>query len=509
MRRLLIILSAAACYLSLSGFECASTEMTTAKLALKNKDNAKAEEALSKEVAVRPTNAEAWMLLGDLYSDEQRYTDMNNAYAKALRDGNQPPLTTEQRYNIGVRLYNGWLTKYNAALDDLNKGADTKNTTLLRQGLALLDTADILRPNYPENTFLRSTIYRELSDESHENTELRRYVEMMAPTVDIGLRAGLALNMTESAVEAKLGTPSKKKVSDSTGGYLYFDNQKLWVYLSPVKGSKPRVDGWKVAPSSEPEFVSQLPYQIRSYPEYALGVAAYQAGEKDKSRYDEALKALDRVSKYDPDRTGVSDVVSRIYINTGRTAEAKSALEAQIRANPKDPSAYITYGNLLFTMSDYNGASKAFKDVLGLGLPDTDDKVQVALFNLGAVYKNWGRTLQDSVETANKGRASTAAQQTLYQAPLKEAMGYFERLKNVKAKDGDFTVMAELANIYEVLGDKAKVKATIKEIEGVQNMADNNTNANYWRALSRLYAIVNDVDKANAADAKAGQYEGK
>ncbi len=501
MRRFLIILAAVTCYLSLSGFDCASTEMTTAKLAVKAKDYAKAEAALTKEVTVRPTNGEAWLLLGDIYNDQGRYADMRNAYEKALRDGNQPAISAEDRNNVAVKLYNGWLTKYNAALDNFNKGVSGKENARFERALALLDTADILRPGYPENTFLRATIYREQSDQAREHEALGHYVELVEPNLNAGMASGLSLNMSQAAVQAKLGAPTRSKLSDSTGGWAYYSGKNLWVYYAPSKDGKPVVEGWRLISTPEPEMISQLPYQIRSYPEYALGIESYRAGEKDNSRYNDALRRLERVAKYDPERAGVSDVVSRIYVSTGRTAEAKSALEAQISANPSDPAPYITYGNLLFTAGDYNGAATYFKKVLGLGLPDSDDKVQIALFNLGAVYKNWGKDLQDSIQKLVKDRP-TAAQTAVYQQPLREAMTYFERLKNVKAKDGDFAIMAELANIYDVLGEKAKVKSTIKEIEAVEKLNDNENNPTYWVTLRRLYAITEDVDKSNAADRK-------
>jgi tetratricopeptide (TPR) repeat protein len=508
MRRLLIILSAVTCYFTVSGFDCASPEMTTAKMAIQHKEYSKAEESLTKEVTLHPANGEAWMLLGDTYFEQGRYADMRNAYEKALRDGNQPAITADQRRNVSVRLYNAWLSKYNGALDAFNKGLESKDNAAFQHALALLDTADMLRADYPENTFLRSTIYRELGDQGRERQELNKYVEALNSSIDAGVAAGISLNMTQQAVTAKLGAPTRTKVTDSTGGWAYYEPRKLWVYYAPAKSGEPRVEGWKVATAGEPEFISELPFQIRSYPEYALGVEAFRAGETDKSRYDEAQKLLQRVVRYDPDRAGVTDVLSRIYINTGRTAEAKAAIEEQMRLNPKDPTPYITYGNLLFSMNDYSGAATAFKQALGLGLPDSDEKMQIALFNLGAVYKNWGKQMQDSIEKVSKDHPSPAQVQA-FQAPLREAMGYFERLKTQKVKDGDFAVLAELANIYDVLGDKAKLNSTIKEIESIQNVGDNATNVTYWVTLRRLYAITEDVDKSNAADQKVKDLGGE
>ncbi len=101
LSRSLLLLCAATLYLALSGFECASSEVTTARVALKSKDYKRAEEALKKEVAALRGNVEAWLLLGDIYNDQSRWVEMDEAYAKAEAAPNAS-ISNSQRQDIAA-----------------------------------------------------------------------------------------------------------------------------------------------------------------------------------------------------------------------------------------------------------------------------------------------------------------------------------------------------------------------------------------------------------------------
>src|SRR5438034_4811024 len=50
----------------------------------------------------------------------------------------------------------------------------------------------------------------------------------------------------------------------------------------------------------------------------------------------------------------------------------------------------------------------------------------IALYDLGAVYKNWGAALQDSIRKVSNSKPSVA-QTEVYQRPLRESIRYFEQ----------------------------------------------------------------------------------
>jgi tetratricopeptide (TPR) repeat protein len=482
MRRTLFLLSVMTLFMSLSGFECASTEMTTAKVAIKGKDYKKAEEALRKEVAARPLNGQAWLMLGDIHFEQGRFVEMKNDYEKAVA-GTTPAISAEEKANIGLKVYKGWEERYNSAYRLYSKKD-------YAGALLQLDTADVLRPGFPENVYFRATVNAGLKDDPAAVRAYNTYIDVIRPEVEEGMKLGLALGMSQKGVEAKLGKPTKQNVVDSTGGFAYYDAQKLYVYFAPSnEGKGPRVEGWKFyRDNTTPEVIREVPVTLRSAPYVILGLAAEKRAE-----YDNALRYLQTVSRLDPE-SDVDRVVSNIYIKTNRTSEAIALLEQAMIQSPNDPTININLGNLLFQMENYTRAADEFKKVVNMKLERNDPNLHTALFNLGAVYKNWGAKMQKDA-----GSTPSKAQNDAIQKQLRESVTYFEQLRDVKPDD--FTVLAELGNLYEVLGEKAKVQSTVKLLEAVQSA--NADNKSYWRALSRLYAITGDIKKAEDADRKA------
>ncbi len=499
MRKVLVVLSAATVYMALSGFDCASTEMTTAKVALQRKDMAKAEENLKKEVAARPQNSEAWVLLGDIYEQQGRYTDMSEAYSRALV-ATQPTLKPEERSNISAKRYNLWLMNFNAALELRDSAETTGNRALFEQALGKVDTAMLLRPGYPDNYFVRAAIHQDLKDEAATAKANRDYIEAARADIDAGMKAGLALGLTAAQVESALGKPSAGQVTPDRGGFYRYPTNDLYVYFGPAAaGGAPVVEGWHYFnDDGTPEPIRAAQYTIRSAPYYALGVDAYYDGEKNPRSYDEALNYLQMVQKLDRQQEKIGQVIADIYMRTNRTDEARQSFQESIKANPNDPALYINYGTLLVGLKDYRAAITNFEKSLSLTKPG-EERHLTSLFNLGAVYKNWGASLQDSIKKVSNNRESKA-QQEVYAEKLRESLKYFEQYR--KAQGGtDFAVLSELANLYIVLGDEQKLRETIVTLEAVESR--NTGNRDYWQAMSRVYVIIGETAKAEAAQAKA------
>lgn len=504
LSRSLLLLCAATLYLALSGFECASSEVTTARVALKSKDYKKAEEALKREVAARPDNVEAWLLLGDIYNDQSRWVEMDQAYEKAETAPNAK-INDGQRQDIAARRYNGWLNKFNTALQNYNNGSYS-------QALKDLDSAEMLRENYPENIFLRSQVYLGLKDEAMVIKTNQQYTQVAGRDVDPGLGMGLALGLDRRQLESRAGKPDVINVVDSVGGFAFYKAKNLYVYFSPAAkaGETSIVEGWKFYSSDDktPDVIrQQLGNTIRSSPWYSLGVQAYNAADSDPKKFDDALKYLRIVEQLDATRDDIGEIVAEIYVVTKRTDEAMRALDEQIRRDPKNPRPYINYGNLYNEQKQYEKAIEQFSKVLNIGLPSDDKAVQTALFNLGAVYKNLGARKQEEIRELSKGKP-TADQIEQYRKPLRESKKYFEQLKGVPARRGDYQLLGELANLYDVLAETDNLKNAVREMESIENFGDNARTADYWRRLSRLYVIIGDSKKAEAADKKASELGG-
>jgi tetratricopeptide (TPR) repeat protein len=66
------------------GFECSSTELTSAKLYIQQKNYDKALEVLKKDVEKNPQSDEGYFLMGDIYGEKGQYDQMTDAYNKSL-----------------------------------------------------------------------------------------------------------------------------------------------------------------------------------------------------------------------------------------------------------------------------------------------------------------------------------------------------------------------------------------------------------------------------------------
>ena len=100
--------------LNLTGFQCSSSELTTAKLAINQNNLPKADTSLTKEVEKNPQNAEAWYLLGRVKLLLGDYQKMEESFDKSLGVSREfePKIIDDKKYawqqtlNQGVGYYN-------------------------------------------------------------------------------------------------------------------------------------------------------------------------------------------------------------------------------------------------------------------------------------------------------------------------------------------------------------------------------------------------------------------
>jgi tetratricopeptide (TPR) repeat protein len=76
-------------YISVTGFQCASAEVTGAKVYMQRQDWVNAEKQLLKEVENNPKNDEAWFLLGYVRGEQKNYKGMLEAFNKSLEISNR------------------------------------------------------------------------------------------------------------------------------------------------------------------------------------------------------------------------------------------------------------------------------------------------------------------------------------------------------------------------------------------------------------------------------------
>jgi len=103
-------------YLSTTGFQCGSAEVTTAKLAIQQGQYDKAEQSLAKEVQKNDKNEEAWFLLGQVRWEMKKYAEANEAFTKALA------LSDTHKNEIANYRVGFWTASINEGVQAYNKG---------------------------------------------------------------------------------------------------------------------------------------------------------------------------------------------------------------------------------------------------------------------------------------------------------------------------------------------------------------------------------------------------
>ncbi|MBU2444810.1 MAG: tetratricopeptide repeat protein [Bacteroidetes bacterium] len=116
--------------LTLTAYQCASTEITSARLYIQQKNIDKAEDVLKKEVEKNPQSEEGWFLTGYVRHEKRDYTGMMDAFERAKKLGNK------FEAEISNMMKASWAENFNSAVLNLNaanKMQDQDSAKTLRQ----------------------------------------------------------------------------------------------------------------------------------------------------------------------------------------------------------------------------------------------------------------------------------------------------------------------------------------------------------------------------------------
>ena len=107
--------------MALTGFECSSTEITSAKLYIQQKNYPKALEALQKEVAANPKSVEGYYLMGYVNGDLGNYDEMVSNFDSSLAISPQFKKSIED----SKKYY--WVQLFNQGVGYFQKGSNSKD----------------------------------------------------------------------------------------------------------------------------------------------------------------------------------------------------------------------------------------------------------------------------------------------------------------------------------------------------------------------------------------------
>ena len=166
--------------LTVTGFQCGSADVTSAKLYIQHEEWDKAEASLTKEVAKNPANAEAWFLLGQTRMKKLNFSGMMEAFNNSLKTSKEfeKNISDNKKYVWGLTLNQGvgFYNKYVSAVKENGQTPKDSARMFLDQAIASYDTAIVVNPD-------SAVTYQNLAIAYHLNGNFDQEISAMKEAV--------------------------------------------------------------------------------------------------------------------------------------------------------------------------------------------------------------------------------------------------------------------------------------------------------------------------------------
>lgn len=491
---LCILLCAA---LLMQGFQCKSSDMTTAGIAINSGDWNKAEEYLEKEVQKNPTNGEAWFELGKVREKKQNYNGMLAAFTEARKYVKDRTMLDNMAFleqKVWVGDYNDAIQFYN---DALSADDATNKARKMRDAIDKMKSAIAIRSANTESYSVLAQMYESVGDTAQAIATLEQYVTMQKDVVDMLAEKNIMLDTERPAVQNAFGNPTSVKGAvngnDSvlTDYYKSLNGKEAYLYYAK-NGNSFKLAGLRVNPPStwldgEKERFTTLNTQSYSY----LAFLHFNKGE-----YSRAMELLNMVTRLRPATEDILQMQSQILDKTGKREEAMQSVADLAIKYPDNKAYLVQYGSVLVNSGKYDEAIAQFDKALVI-----DPQYDVALYNIAAAYKNKAGTVQLEEKSKMDADAKYQEKSDRYIPMLDKAGVYFERYRALPGKEGEFPVIEQLMNIYQVTRNEQKIKRLVGELEGLEPLFQ--SNRRYYELLGSIYGKLGKTDKAKEVFDKA------
>lgn len=181
-------------------------------------------------------------------------------------------------------------------------------------------------------------------------------------------------------------------------------------------------------------------------------------GEKDK-----ALAAIEKAKQANPDDVNLLINEANIYFEMGDEKKFQSILQKAIEKEPNNADLHYNVGVIYMNNKEIEKARESFEKVLSLKPSNAD-----AALNLSTSYLEEGNSLIEQMNSLGTSRADDLK----YEELKKKKASLFEQaaqtlvdFKNNNSKVPN-SILEQLKNIYNALGETAKAKAITEELEG-------------------------------------------
>ncbi|MFA8342090.1 MAG: tetratricopeptide repeat protein [Rhodothermaceae bacterium] len=359
MKRLLSVLVVISMALGITAFECASKEMTSAKMYINQKKNDKAIQSLEEEIAKNPKNDEAFYLLGRLQGDEGKIDEMITNFDKSLEISNKFKKDID-----GMRLF-FWGNNFNLAIGKFNLA--NKETDKEKQAALFLETIGLFEDAIkcePDSVITYQNIAYAYfnAGKRFEAKETMKKALSLKPDAEMFVLLGSIFSedeqydeVIELAKEARKHFPEDSEMLRIVSN-AYIATGKLDIALATFE------EGISKEPTNKfyrynfgslllnaqkyEEAIEQLKAAVEIDPEYTnaiynLGVAYVNKGSKVREENEEkeidsdeyktyfknALPLFEKYLETNPEDVKIWELLGQVYANLGETEKSKEAFD--------------------------------------------------------------------------------------------------------------------------------------------------------------------------------------
>jgi tetratricopeptide (TPR) repeat protein len=354
------------------GFQCASTELTSAKLYIQQKNWDKALETLQTDVTKNPQSDEGYYLMGTVYSEMEKTDEMIDAFDKSLAISN--------KYEKSIKEYRTfqWANNFNRGVSLFQRGSKTedKDSSSMYYNMAI-------------DAYQRAIILEPDSAETYRNLAF----------------AYLTTGKTEASI-----APLKTLVDleQAEEGYQYLGEVYYTLganKMSDYQGTKNIDDSLKAMEYLESS-ITTLNDGLQKYPENSEMQIALTSSYIAANKIDVAITSAEKLVE--------KDALNKVYrynygvllLNVEKYAEAETQLKKAIEIDPEYENAiynlgvtYVKWGTAMNKEAEKQGLiSEDYKKKYEASLPYLEKVVEVDPTNiaiwelLGKVYSVLGMT---------------------------------------------------------------------------------------------------------------------
>lgn len=371
MKKIISVLAVLSMVFGIAAFQCSSTEITSAKLYIQQKNFDKAIESLEKEVAKNPKSDEGYFLLGDIYREQGDYFKMVENFDKSLAVSNKFAA------DISNRKLNAWADSFNKGVAFFNRANKTESADSIQmnfdKAIKNFDAAIMLEPDsaaaYKNLTF--AYLNMERNEDAVKTLEaLLARNKTAEDMVMLGqILSDIAKKYMDEGSQDKANKEYDKIISLMNDARKEFpNNNEFLLILSNAYVNSNRLDeamdafragvekdpsnkgyrynlgvlylGANDFPNAEIQFNEALkidPNYINAI--YNLAVTYVKWGskmrdesiEKDEESneylgmYEKALPYLEKYLEVNPEEGAIWDLIGKVYTNLGQNEKAENA----------------------------------------------------------------------------------------------------------------------------------------------------------------------------------------